>query len=193
MIRVYYSFAKDADLEALSLHPLFFITDYWLLMMYETNIPSNTNWWRQPQWLQKMSAVFAKCPQEWQNILNLPAFFEPEVATVLQVIEVISSKQIYISTSMAPSIFKVCPINCFIAPYGMPFPFRRSRFCFRTSFLFQNVVFMSECSFCFRILRFIFSMRFIFQNIAFLFQNVVCVSECRLLFGIAVTPTRHHS
>jgi len=27
--RVYYSFAKDADLEALSLHPLFFITDYY--------------------------------------------------------------------------------------------------------------------------------------------------------------------
>ena len=145
-----------------------------------------------------MSAVFAKCPQEWQNILNLPAFFEPEVATVLQVIEVISSKQIYISTSMAPSIFKVCPINCFIAPYGMPFPFRRSRFCFRTSFLFQNVVFMSECSFCFRILRFIFRMQFVIwnvvsiQKIAFLFQNADLVSEycvsfsaCGLYFRIS--------
>jgi len=28
VIRVYYSFAKDADLEALSLLPLFSITDY---------------------------------------------------------------------------------------------------------------------------------------------------------------------
>jgi len=30
VIRVYYSFAKDADLEALSLLLLFSITDYWL-------------------------------------------------------------------------------------------------------------------------------------------------------------------
>ena len=33
MIRVYYSFAKDADLEALSLHPLFFITDVIVMLL----------------------------------------------------------------------------------------------------------------------------------------------------------------